>query len=236
MLDIHWNIDDMGGLLAELGFPGVIEAARCTAQAKVSFTGAPGAPRWIRSKATWRLTLPRILCRSQHGPGRRRALASVLSVASARLTLDFSDLVQKGFSFDRFTGTAVVKNGVSRRKTPRSWARRRPCLSRARSTSPPAAKQPRRRSSRHQRGQREHRACLRQPRRRLGTFLAQLLLRNPLSRIFKVEYDITGSMDNPVISKVNDNEDKDAATRRRIDCPRLPLIPDGQIRKNAPTR
>ena len=45
MLDIHWNIDDMGGLLAELGFPGVIEAARGTAQAKVSFTGAPWSPK-----------------------------------------------------------------------------------------------------------------------------------------------------------------------------------------------
>ena len=49
----------------------------------------------------------------------------------------------------------------------------------------------------------------------IGTFLAQLLLRNPLSRIFKVEYDITGSMDNPVISKVNDNEDKDAADKKK---------------------
>mgnify|MGYP000790481950 FL=1 len=37
----------------------------------------------------------------------------------------------------------------------------------------------------------------------IGSFLAQLLLRTPLSHLFKVEYTIKGPWANPVITKVS---------------------------------
>ena len=37
----------------------------------------------------------------------------------------------------------------------------------------------------------------------IGSFLAQLLLRTPLSHLFKVEYSIKGPWENPVITKVS---------------------------------
>ena len=35
----------------------------------------------------------------------------------------------------------------------------------------------------------------------LGTFLAQFVLRDPLSRAFALQYDVTGSWTNPVITR-----------------------------------
>ena len=217
MLDIHWNIDDMGGLLAELGFPGVIEAARGTAQAKVSFTGAPWSPKMDTLEGDVALDFAKgSFVEVNTGPG--GAVLSLLSFQSLlrRLTLDFSDLVQKGFSFDRFTGTAVVKNGVSTTENTKIVGSQATVLV---SGSVDLAR--RQLNSRAvvlpdiNAGNASIALAFVNPAVGIGTFLAQLLLRNPLSRIFKVEYDITGSMDNPVISKVNDNEDKDTADKKK---------------------
>ena len=41
----------------------------------------------------------------------------------------------------------------------------------------------------------------------IGTFLAQLLLRTPLSHLFKVEYTIKGPWAEPVITKVSSDQE-----------------------------
>ena len=44
-------------------------------------------------------------------------------------------------------------------------------------------------------------ALLANPAIGLGTFLAQLLLRDPLSKAFSFEYDVTGSWREPVVKR-----------------------------------
>jgi uncharacterized protein YhdP len=44
-------------------------------------------------------------------------------------------------------------------------------------------------------------ALLANPAIGLGTFIAQLLLRDPLSKAFSLEYDVTGSWRDPVVKR-----------------------------------
>jgi uncharacterized protein YhdP len=48
----------------------------------------------------------------------------------------------------------------------------------------------------------------------LGTFLAQLFLREPLARAFTYEYQVTGSWKDPHVLKIENKEVKNQATKQ----------------------
>ncbi len=213
-LDVNWSISNVGGLLSEIGFPGVIEAANGTASAKLAFEGAPWSPQMDTLEGTLEVDLSKgSFVEVDTGPG--GALLSLLSFQSLlkRLTLDFSDLMQKGFSFDRFTGTGTLVKGVSTTDNTKIVGAQGTIL-----ISGSIDMASRRLNTRAvvlpdiNAGNASLALAFVNPAVGIGTFLAQLLLRDPISRIFKVEYDITGPFENPVITKVGDSQSKTLVT------------------------
>ena len=146
----------------------------------------------------------------QIDPGAGGALLSLISFQSLfkRLTLDFTDLTQKGLSFDSFVGSSKITNGVSRSDNTKVATQHGTILISGESDF---AK--RTLNSRVvflpniNAGNASLAVAFINPAIGIGTFLAQLFLREPLSQLFKVEYDISGSWDDPVIQKVGSNNE-----------------------------
>ena len=209
-INASWNIEDAGGLLAELGIPGVIDGANGSFKANLSYNGSPWSPQLDTLSGDIAVDFSKgSFMQVDTGPG--GALLSLLSFQSLlkRLTLDFSDLVQQGFSFDRFTGSATVVRGVSTTDNTKIVGSQATVLLSgdadfaSRKLNTHAVVLPDINA-----GNASLALAFVNPAVGIGTFLAQLLLRNPLSQMFKVEYDITGSFDNPVITKTSAPADK----------------------------
>lgn len=215
-LNLSWNIQNMGGLLSELGFPGVIQNAGGQAAARLSFEGSPWSPRMDTLAGDLSIDFSKgSFIEVKTGPA--GTLLSLLSFQSLlkRLTLDFSDLVQEGFSFDRFTGTATIDKGVTVTDNTKVVGAQATVLISG------AVDLARQRLNTHavvlpdlNAGNASLALAFVNPAVGIGSFLAQLLLRDPLSRIFKVEYDITGSFDDPVITKVGEDKPQAGSGRR----------------------
>ena len=209
-INASWDIKNAGNLLDELGIPGVIEGADGMLKANLSYAGSPWSPQLETLSGDLAVDFSKgSFMQVDTGPG--GALLSLLSFQSLlkRLTLDFTDLVQQGFSFDRFTGSATIAAGVSTTDNTKIVGSQATVLLSGKADfysqklNTHAVVLPDINA-----GNASLALAFVNPAVGIGTFLAQLLLRNPLSQMFKVEYDITGSFDNPVITKTSAPEGK----------------------------
>lgn len=209
-INASWDIKNAGNLLDELGIPGVIEGADGMLKANLSYAGSPWSPKLETLSGDLAVDFSKgSFMQVDTGPG--GALLSLLSFQSLlkRLTLDFTDLVQQGFSFDRFTGSATIAAGVSTTDNTKIVGSQATVLLSGKADfysqklNTHAVVLPDINA-----GNASLALAFVNPAVGIGTFLAQLLLRNPLSQMFKVEYDITGSFDNPVITKTSAPEGK----------------------------
>ena len=208
-LSLNLELKNTGGLLAQLGYPGVIQDAQGTADANLTYSGSPWDPKMETLAGDMSVSL-RKGSFEQIDPGAGGALLSLISFQSLfkRLTLDFTDLTQKGLSFDSFVGSSKITNGVSRSDNTKVATQHGTILISGESDF---AK--RTLNSRVvflpniNAGNASLAGAFITPAIGIGTFLAQLFLREPLSQLFKVEYDISGSWDDPVIQKVGSNNE-----------------------------
>ncbi len=139
-------------------------------------------------------------------PGAAKLLG-VLSLQSLprRLTLDFRDIFSEGFSFDGITATAAIERGVAKTDNFRMRSVSAAVLI---DGTADIAKET----------QNLHVAVIPEinvgaasvlyalavnPVIGLGTFLAQLFLREPLARAFTYEYQISGPWTDPVVTKID---------------------------------
>lgn len=139
-------------------------------------------------------------------PGAAKLLG-VLSLQSLprRLTLDFRDIFSEGFSFDGITATAAIERGVARTD---NFKMRSVSAAVLIDGTADIAKET----------QNLHVAVIPEinagaasvlyalavnPVIGLGTFLAQLFLREPLARAFTYEYQISGPWKDPVVTKID---------------------------------
>lgn len=203
-LSVNLDLKDTGALLAQLGYPGVIQDAQGSANAQLTYSGSPWNPKLETLAGDMAVNL-RKGSFEQIDPGAGGALLSLISFQSLfkRLTLDFTDLTQKGLSFDSFVGSAKIANGVSRSDNTKVATQHGTILISGESDFA------KRTLDNHvvflpdiNAGNASLAVAFINPAVGIGTFLAQLFLKEPLSQLFKVEYDITGSWDNPVIQKV----------------------------------
>ncbi len=103
--------DDTGRLLGEFGFVQALKGGKADVSIDLSWSGPPTAPRLATLSGTLKgkITDGRLLDVNP-GAGRIFGLFS-LQALPRRLSLDFSDLFKKGFSFDRIAGSFRLRDG-----------------------------------------------------------------------------------------------------------------------------
>ncbi len=203
-LNYSLDIVDAGRLLDRLGFQRVLRGGRGKMSGEVSWSGLPFSidiPS-LSGQLTLDLTAGQFL---KVDPGAAKLLG-VLSLQSLprRLVLDFRDVFSEGFVFDGVTAAATISKGVMNADN-----------FKMRSVSAAVLMSGNIDLVRESQNIRavvipEINAgaasvaygLMVNPVLGIGSFLAQLFLRDPLMRAFTVEYDITGPWKDPVIRKV----------------------------------
>lgn len=103
--------NDIGGTLSRFGYVGTIKGGKGTAQVNASWSGSPTDMdvKTLDGALVLSISKGRLL---DVDPGAGRILGILsLQALPRRLTLDFSDLFEKGFSFDYIRGDFAIHNG-----------------------------------------------------------------------------------------------------------------------------
>ncbi len=212
------NIADAGKLLDRFGFNNVLRGGKGRMEGELSWKGMPFA-----------LDIPTLNGRLSIDIGAGQflkvdpsaaKLLSVLSLQSLarRLTLDFRDVFSEGFAFDGVVGSAIITRGIAITDNFKMRSVSATVLMDG------AADINKETTNLHVVIIPEINAGAASivyalavnPVIGLGTFLAQLFLREPLMRAFTFEYQIAGPWKDPAITKLNRKNDTtvspDAAT------------------------
>lgn len=203
-LNYALDIADAGKLLERFGFANVLRGGKGKMDGEVSWKGLPFALDIPSLSGQFNLNIAsgQFL---KEDPGALKLLG-VLSLQSLprRLTLDFRDVFSEGFAFDGITGTVNIAQGVARTD---NFKMRSALATVLMDGSADVANE----------SQSLHAVVIPEinagaasvvyalavnPVIGVGSFLAQLFLREPLARAFTHEYKITGPWKDPVVTKV----------------------------------
>lgn len=202
--DFRLELDDGGALLARLGMPDALRGGRGELGGDVAWQGSPLAPHAPTMNGQLRLALrDGKFLQADSGAAR---LLSVLSLQALprRLTLDFRDVFEQGFQFDEATGDVTITDGVARTNNLRMRGLQAGVLMEgeadlARETQDlrvivvPEINA----------GTASLLYSIINPVVGLGTFAAQLFLRQPLAQAGTREFHVTGTWDDPKVERVD---------------------------------
>ncbi|WAW11152.1 TIGR02099 family protein [Oxalobacter vibrioformis] len=210
------DIVNAGKLLDRFGYKGILSGGKGKMHGDISWAGLP-----------YSLDIPSLSGKIDLNVGKGQflkvdpgmaKLLGVLSMQSLprRLTLDFRDVFSDGFAFDEIVAKAEITKGVARTENLTMKGVQATVLM---DGSVDIARET----------QNLHVAVLPEinagaaslaysvinPAIGVGTFLAQLFLKDPLSKTFTFEYQITGSWAEPNIQKI---ESKDSRAKKFMDA------------------
>ncbi|WP_240950428.1 YhdP family protein [Collimonas pratensis] len=198
------DIADAGKLLDRFGFAHVLRATKGRMDGEVSWKGLPftmDIPS-LSGQVNLDMAAGQFL---KVDPGAAKLLG-VLSLQSLprRLTLDFRDIFSDGFAFDSVVGTATIAQGKAHTDNFKMRGVSATVLMDG------VADIARETQDLHvavlpeiNAGTASVVALAINPVVGIGTFLAQLFLRDPLMRAFTFEYNITGGWTDPVVTKLD---------------------------------
>jgi len=203
------DVANAGKLLERLGFADVLRGGRGKLEGEVHWNGLPFAMDIPSMNGQIKL----VLSSGQFlkvDPGAAKLLG-VLSMQSLprRLTLDFRDVFSDGFAFDSIAGIAQIQQGVAKTDNLKMLGVSATVLLQGNADIV------------HE-SQNLHATVIPvvnvgtasvvyglavNPVIGLGTFLAQLFLREPLSKAFTFEYQISGSWKEPTVTKIDGRDE-----------------------------
>ncbi|MBC3811967.1 YhdP family protein [Undibacterium aquatile] len=212
------DIANAGQLLDRLGFANVVRGGRGRLDGDVKWNGLPYAmdiPS-MSGKVQLDLAAGQFL---KVDPGAAKLLG-VLSMQSLprRLTLDFRDIFSEGFAFDAITGSAQILQGVARTDNLKMRGVNATVVMAGNADIVNESQQ-------------LHVVVIPvinagaasvvyglavNPVIGLGTFLAQLFLREPLAKAFTFEYMVSGPWKDPLVKKIERQENQDVAGEHRV--------------------
>lgn len=201
-------IENAGKLLERFGFSNVMRGGRGKLEGDIRWSGLPYAMDIPSMSGQLQLELASgQFLKVDPGAAKLLGVLSMQSLAR-RLTLDFRDVFSDGFAFDGINGLAQIQQGVARTNNLKMRSVNATVLM---DGSADIARE----------SQDLHVAVIPEinagaasvvyalavnPVIGLGTFLAQLFLREPLARAFTYEYQITGPWKEPHVSKLNHHD------------------------------
>jgi uncharacterized protein YhdP len=208
-LDVAIDVKEAGAFLGRFGWPDAVKAAPTKIEGQVAWTGAP-------SEFDYRSLSGNLKLQSGAGqftkldPGVGRLLGVLsLQALPRRISLDFRDVFSEGFAFDTVKGDVRIDNGVMHtgdfrllgpaaavniagdvdlaRETQQLKVRVQPSLSSGVSAGAAAL-------------------FIANPLLGAavgaGALLAQKILNNPFDQLFSYEYAVSGSWDDPVVTRL----------------------------------
>jgi uncharacterized protein YhdP len=197
------DFSNAGALLARMGIPDALRGGQGRLEGELAWRGSPFAIHYPTLTGQLKLdTSKGQFLKASAGAGR---LLGVLSLQSLprRITLDFRDVFSEGFAFDSIGATADIKSGVLSTRDFRMRGASANVLIEG-STDLGRETQdlrvlvlPEIDASSASIAY----ALLANPAIGLGAFVAQMLLRDPLSKAFSYEYDVTGTWSDPQVKR-----------------------------------
>ena len=211
-LNFELDINDAGHLLDRVGFEKTLKGGKGRMEGDLNWKGSPSAFDFptLSGNMKLRVNSGQFL---KADPGVAKLL-SVMSLQSLprRLTLDFRDLFTDGFAFDSIASTAVISRGVLKTDTFKMRGVNAVVLIDGTADLSEETQNlnvvviPEINAG----GASVIYGLAVNPVIGLGSFLAQLFLRNPLSQALSQEYVVTGSWKDPVVKK--------STSKRRVDA------------------
>lgn len=202
-LALSIEFSNAGALLTRLGIPDAVRAGAGKLDGEVSWRGSPFSLDFPSLNGQLRLNASKgQFLKANAGAGRLLGVMSLQSLPR-RITLDFRDVFSEGFAFDSISANAAVTNGVL---DTRDFKMRGVSATVLLEGTADLGKET----------QALHvlvlpeidagsaslaYAFLANPAIGLGAFVAQLLLRDPLSKAFSFEYDVTGTWSEPQVRR-----------------------------------
>lgn len=202
-IDLTADVKSIGTVLQSLNIKDAIRRAPAKGKLKFAWSGAPYAPELeTLSGSIDLLAGAGQILQIEPGAGRLLSLMSMQHLLN-RLRLDFRDVISKGFSFDTMLLQAKLQNGVMHAD--------KAAVNGSSATVLMAG------DADFVRNRLDLKAVVlpslnaegaslalafANPAVGLGTFLAQLVLKDHISELLKSEYIVTGSMDNPSVTKL----------------------------------
>lgn len=231
-LSLKADIKNMGHVLQSLDVNDVIHDTEGTIKAKLIWTGTPldFNVASLNGDIHTRAYSGQFL-QVEPGAGRILSLLSMQHLLR-RLTLDFSDVISKGFSFDTLTSDAIFHNGIvktSKATVTSSVATvviggdidlvkedlnmRALILPSINAEGASIA------------------LALANPAVGISTLIAQLVFKDQISKLFSTEYTITGPIDSPVVTRVNNKNQPShtPATRKGTSLNASPTTPSQSV-------
>lgn len=210
VLDVAIDVKEAGEFLGRFGWPNAVRAAPTKISGQLMWDGAPSDFDYPSLSGNFRLQSGAgQFTKVDPGVGRLLGVLS-LQALPRRISLDFRDVFSEGFAFDTIAADVRLRNGVMHtddfrlagpaaavniagdvdiaRETQQLKIRVQPSLSSGVSVGTAAL-------------------FLANPlvgaAVGAGTLLAQRMLNNPFDQLFSYEYSVTGSFDDPVVTRVN---------------------------------
>lgn len=208
-LDLTLKVRKGEGLLARMGYPGLIKETPGVIQGSLAWDGSPidFRLRALRGKLAMDFEAGRFL---KADPGLAK-LISVLNLQSLprRMTLDFRDIFSEGFSFERVRGDLQLNQGLAQTQNLRIVGVQASVFIEGLASLVDETQNirvlvlPELNAGLASLGY-----ALVNPAIGLGSFLAQFVLRDPLREILAYEYALSGPWDNPVVKEVPRSEQR----------------------------
>ncbi len=197
------KITNLGGLLTRFGLAKVIKNGRGSVKGELSWTGTPLGynPNTFDGKLSIDLRKGEIL-KIEPGAAKLLTLLSLQSL-TRYLTLDFRDFFSKGLNFDSIIGKTNMENGLMRINDLTMVGSGATVITNGlvnvkdetedlkilvlpdiNATGASIA------------------LAIANPIAGIGSFIAQLIFKDPLSKLFSFEYSVTGTWTHPVVKKL----------------------------------
>jgi uncharacterized protein (TIGR02099 family) len=203
LLNFKLEVADSGALLTRLGTPHAVKGGKGSLAGQLAWLGSPLSLDYPTLSGQINVTIDSgQFLKVQPGAAR---LLSVLSLQSLprRLALDFRDLFQEGFAFDNITGDVSVAQGVAHTNNLRMRGVQAAVLMEGSADID--------RETQDLRvvvvpeinaGTASLAYAVINPAVGLGTFLAQMFLRKPLTQAGTREFHVTGPWSDPQVERV----------------------------------
>ncbi|HEU4621662.1 MAG TPA: YhdP family protein [Burkholderiaceae bacterium] len=212
-LEFALDVDDVGAYLDRLGFKGTLRGGNAKLEGKVSWRGSPFALDTPSLNGDLKLAADKgQFLRVEPGVGRLLGVMSLQSLPR-RLSFDFRDLFSAGFAFDTIRASSSIVDGIA---TTTDFRMRG-----AGATALIEGKVDFTRETQDLHvvvlpeldatGASVAYGFLVNPAIGLGTFLAQLLLKDPLSKALANEYKVTGPWNEPQVERIQRKPDTAAS-------------------------
>jgi uncharacterized protein YhdP len=210
-LNFKLDSNDVGGLLARLGYPGTVRGGTAQLAGNLAWDGAPVdfACASLQGNLDLEAAKGQFLKLDPGAAGKLLGLVSLQNLPR-RISLDFKDVFSQGLVFDAIDGKMTVQNGIMRTEalridSPAAHVLMRGEVDLALETQHlDVAVQP-------EIGDAAALGmALVNPAVGVATWLTNKVLKNPLGTVFAYRYRITGAWDDPKVEKLSATTPKGA--------------------------